>query len=402
MSFRALAGFRDFYPVEMAMRRHIEGAWHAASKAAGFEEIDGPPLESLDLFKAKSGDAIVEQLYAFVDKGERDVALRAEFTPSLARMVGAKAASLRQPIKWYCVPQLFRYERQQRGRLREHFQWNVDIMGSNLPSADAELLSVGLDGLRRLGLTSEHIYVRVNHRAVVERKLLDLGFAQADLESVLRFIDKEELKSEKAVETLDPARREALIAWMKEPVEPEGELAQFLEACRDYGIEDYVEVDRNIVRGLAYYTGIVFEIFDRQRSLRAVAGGGRYDGLIEKLGGPAMPAVGFGMGDVVLGELLKEKGLLPPDDGRLDDLVVPIGDDMLGAARQVVRRLRDAGRRAEAPLTAIRMGKAFKAAEAAGAERVVVVGPDEWANQTVQVKTLATGEQEVTRLEDLA
>ena len=403
---QALPGFRDFYPESMALRRSIEAVWHSAARGAGFQEIDGPPLETLDLFRAKSGDAIVEQLYAFTDKGGREVALRAELTPSLARMVGAKAASLKKPIKWYSVPQLFRYERKQRGRLREHFQWNVDLIGSDAPQADAELVSVALAALRQLGLDETQVYVRVNHRADVEGKIRELGAPEDEIETILRLIDKEHLDDDEAAGPLrgfDAARRAELLAWMRRPVEPAGDLASFLDACSDYGIADFIEIDRNIVRGLAYYTGIVFEIFDRARSLRAVAGGGRYDGLIEKLGGPALPAVGFGMGDVVLGELLGEHGLLPVSASRIDTLVVALGEEMAGPARRVVSHLRDKGRRAETPLAPLKLGKAFKAAEAAGAGRVVIVGPDEWTEgESVTVKELATGEQTVVKLEALA
>ena len=402
MAFQSLPGFRDFYPEEMALRRHIEGAWHAASRAAGFEEIDGPPLESLDLFKAKSGNEIVEQLYAFKDKGDRWVALRAELTPTLARMVGARAQALKKPVKWYAVPQLFRYERQQRGRLREHFQWNVDLVGAPEPAAEAEVVAVAIDALRRLGLTHEHVYVRVNHRSLVEEKLRALGFEEDSIAVLLRLIDKGTLHAEAALLLAGKqAELKALKEWLDAPAEPGGALGEFLAACEDHGLADYVEVDKNIVRGLAYYTGTVFEIFDRKRSLRAVAGGGRYDHLIEKLGGPPMPALGFGMGDVVLGELLKEHGLVPEAPPRLDALVVPIGDDMLGPARRVVRRLRDAGLRVEAPFAAPKIGKAFKAAEAAGARRVFLVGPDEWREGKVKAKDQVSGEETVVAFDAL-
>ena len=392
MSFRALPGFRDFYPEEMALRRHLESAWHAAARAAGFEEVEGPPLESLDLLKAKSGDAIVDQLYAFVDKGGREVALRPELTPTVARMVAERASALRKPIKWYATPQLFRYERQQRGRLREHVQWNVDILGAEEIGADAELLSVALDALTRLGLTADQVYVRVSDRRLAEAKLDELGIADRD--AALGLIDKELLESDKAKGVLSRSQIEGLLAWVKAPFEREGDFGRFLEACDDFGIGDFIVPDKNIVRGLAYYTGIVWEIFDRQRTLRAVAGGGRYDTLIEKMGGPAMPALGFGMGDVVIGELLKDEGLLPEHPARIDALVVPVGEDMLGPARQVALALRRGGVRAEAPYAPAKLGKAFKAAEQAGAQRVYIVGPDEWANGEVTVKHLASGAQE--------
>jgi histidyl-tRNA synthetase len=395
MAFRALPGFRDFYPSEMAVRRHVEDAWHAASRAAGFEEIDGPPLESLDLFKAKSGDAIAGELFQFIDKGGREVALRPELTPTVARMVAAKAAALKKPVKWYGVPQLFRYQRQQRGRLREHIQWNVDIMGAPEIGADAEVLAVGLDALRRLGLTEEHLHVRTSHKTLAEDKLTDLECT--DFEACLRLIDKDALTVENAAAFLEEAATKDLIAWLDEPAESE-ELSAFSAACDDYGIGGYVEIDKHIVRGLAYYTGVVYEIFDREKKLRAVAGGGRYDGLIERLGGPAMPALGFGMGDVVLTGLLRDLGKLPERAPRVQVLVVPIGDDMLGPARQVLRWLRDEGTSAEAPYTPIRISKAFKAAESIGADRIALVGPDEWAERKFKMKDLESGEERTVEI----
>jgi histidyl-tRNA synthetase len=321
MSFRALPGFRDFYPEEMALRRHVEQAWHHAARAAGFEEIDGPPLESLDLLKAKSGDEIVKQLYAFTDKGGREVALRAELTPTLARMVAERAASLKKPIKWYSVPQLFRYERQQRGRFREHFQWNVDIIGASEVAADAELLSVAIEALRGLGLTERQVCARVSDRRIAESRLRELGVE--DTVAALTLIDRGLIDDDEACEGLPEAG--AIRAWLAEPARPEDGFAEFLAACEEYGIAEFIQLDKRIVRGLAYYTGVVFEIFDCERSLRAIAGGGRYDQLTERVGGPALPATGFGMGDPVLSELLKDLDLVPKRVPRLDALVVPIG-----------------------------------------------------------------------------
>ncbi|MHC4957349.1 MAG: histidine--tRNA ligase [Planctomycetota bacterium] len=396
MRFKALPGFRDFYPAEMAVRRHVESAWHAAARGSGFEEIDAPPLESLDLFRAKSGDAIVEELFEFTDKGGREVALRPELTPSLARMVGAKAAALRKPIKWYAIPQLFRYQRQQRGRLREHIQFNVDMIGAPEIAADAEVLAVAIDALRRLGLTEKDIYVRVSHKALAEAKLRDLGCTNDEL--VLRLIDKGVLDADKAEGALSAAATGDLLAWLDAPIEPDGELAEFVAACDDFGLGGFVEIDKNIVRGLAYYTGVVYEIFDRDNKLRAIAGGGRYDNLVEKLGGPALPALGFGMGDVVIAELLKDLGRLPDQPARVDTLVVPLDESMLSPARRVVRALRERGASAEAPYRPLKLGKAFKLAEQIGASSVAIVGPDEWAEKKVRIKDLKSGDEHVETL----
>ena len=399
MAFKALPGFRDFYPEEMAVRRHVEQAWHEAAQAAGFCELDGPPLESLELLKAKSGDAIVEQVYAFTDKGGREVGLRPELTPTVARMVAARAQALKKPVKWYAVPQLFRYERQQRGRLREHIQFNVDIFGASEIAADAEVLAVALDALQRLDLTAEEIYVRVSHKAVVESKLQDLQCS--DVATALHLIDKGLLDAERTADILTAPALKELEAWLDERKEPEGDLAEFFNACGDYGVGEFLELDKRIVRGLAYYTGVVWEIFDRKRTLRAVAGGGRYDTLIERLGGPAMPALGFGMGDVVTSELLEELGKTPEQPPRLDAYVIPIGEGMLAPARQVAARLRACDVCAEAPFSPLKVGKAFRAAEAAGAVLAYLVGPDEWKDGQVKRRNLDSGEEELVDVESL-
>lgn len=398
MKFQALPGFRDFYPEEMALRRAIEAAWHKAARNAGFEEIDGPALESLELLKAKSGDAIVEEIYHFTDKGGREVALRAELTPTLARMVGAKASALRRPVKWYAVPQLYRYQRQQRGRLREHIQWNCDILGATEPAAAAELISVALDALRRLGLTEKDVYVRVFDRRLAETKFRE--WEVANTEAALQLIDRDLIDGPKALEALPEAQVNAIRAWLREPVEPDGEFAAFLAACAESGIEGYVEPDKRIVRGLAYYTGVVFEIFDRARTLRAVSGGGRYDRLVESLGGPPMPALGFGMGDVVLGELLKERNLVPPRPPRIDCFVVPTTEEMTGPARQVVRRLRDADIPSEAPYGPLKVNKARHVAGQIGARRLLLLTPEEWAEG--RVVDLTDGTPRPLPLEGLA
>jgi histidyl-tRNA synthetase len=405
MRFKALNGFRDFYPAQMAVRRTLESAWHRASRRAGFQEWDGPPLESLELFAAKSGDEIAGQLYAFTDKGGRAVALRPEMTPSLARVVGARAGALPKPIKWYCVPQFFRYERPQRGRLREFFQWNVDVVGSSEPAADAETIAVAVDGLRELGLRSGDFVVRLNDRRFVRAMLRSIDVGEEDEPEVLGAIDKlarDRGAADRLRERLGEVRTKELLGWCEEPPLARAEgLGQVLAACADFGLADVLEPDFRIVRGLAYYTGPVWEIFDRQGELRSVAGGGRYDELFAQLGGPDLPATGFGMGDAVLSELLTERGLLPAEPPRIDVLVVPIGPDMGAPARQVVRRLRDRGVAAETPYAPLRVGKALRAADQSGARRAILVGPDEWAEGSVKVRDLASGEERVVRVEEL-
>lgn len=368
MSSTTLPGFRDFYPDELARRAHIFRAWRAVARRYAFVEYDGPPLEPLDLYTKKSGDEIVGQLYNFVDKGGREVALRPEMTPTFARMVGARANALRKPVKWFSIPQLFRYERAQRGRLREHYQLNVDIVGEASELADAELLAVAIDIMRELGLTSADVQARVSDRRLLNGILHTLGVTEAQVPAVYGVVDKiarqpREVSAAKlATAGLAPALVERVLALAAgtsfEAVRAEfGEapatkqhverFARYLEFLAGLGVADWVALDLSIVRGLAYYTGIVFELFDAKGELRAICGGGRYDTLLESLGGVDLPALGFGMGDVVLGELLQDRGLFPAEGDDGPDLQLVAGNGAATAgfpkALELVTALRGAG-----------------------------------------------------------
>lgn len=368
MSGAALPGFRDFYPDELARRAHIFQAWRAVARRYAFVEYDGPPLEPLDLYTRKSGDEIVSQLYNFTDKGGRGVALRPEMTPTFARMVGARANALRKPVRWFSIPQLFRYERAQRGRLREHYQLNVDIVGESSEVADAELLGAAIDIMRELGLTSADVRARVSDRRLLGGILTTLGVTETQIPAVYAVVDKiarqpREVSAEKlAAAGLTPAQVERVLGLATgttldavraefgaapaaaEHVERFGRYLEHLDA---FGFGDWVDLDLAIVRGLAYYTGIVFELFDAKGELRAICGGGRYDTLLKSLGGVDLPALGFGMGDVVLGELLAERGLFsaPGADGA--DLYLVAGNGAVGRpyaeSLRLVSALRGAG-----------------------------------------------------------
>jgi histidyl-tRNA synthetase len=405
MRFQALPGFRDFDPPTMAVRRWVESSWHEASRRAGFQEWDGPALESLELFTSKSGQEIAEQLYAFTDKGGREVTLRGEMTPTLARVVAARAGGLPKPIKWYCVPQFFRYERPQKGRLREFYQWNVDVIGASEATADVEAMVVAVDALRILGLGPADVVLRLSDRRFLRRMLRSLDIGADEEGEVMAGIDKIERDASAGTrleERLGKSRAGQLMEWCRQfPVDDAEEITPILEACEDFGIAEYTLPDFRIVRGLAYYTGPVWEIFSRRGKLRSLAGGGRYDDLIAAFGGPDLPALGFGMGDVVLTELLRETGKVPPTPPRAEVCVVPIGEEMLRPARQVVRSLRDRGVRVETPYAPVRVGRALKAANQAGAERAVLVGPDEWEQRSVRVRDLRSGEEHVVPLDKL-
>jgi histidyl-tRNA synthetase len=415
MQAKALPGFRDFYPAELAFRTHLFDTWRAVAARYGFEEWDGPPLEALELYTAKSGDEIVGQLYNFVDKGDRGVALRPEMTPTLARMVAARANGLKKPIRWFSIPQLFRYERQQRGRLREHFQLNCDLIGEAGPLADAEIIALAIDVMRALGLGPKDVRVRLSDRRALTVLLRGKGVPENGLHAAYQFIDKierlhkhEMKRFESDPQVFAPATVYDLdeisqIRGLEKAEQallqvPNGDAAiaplrETVAALSAMGLGEFVDVDFTIVRGIAYYTGTVFELFDAKRELRAICGGGRYDNLLSSLGGVDLPAVGFGMGDVVLGELLKDRGLAPAAPVPIDVLVAGITEDDLPHVLRLTHELRDAGIRVEYALSVQPVGKQLKLADAREARFAVLIGPDDRAKGQVAVKDLAAKEQ---------
>jgi histidyl-tRNA synthetase len=402
MQGKALPGFRDFYPEDLSLRNHIFATWRSVAGRYGFEEYDGPPLESLELYTKKSGDEIVRQLYSFRDKGDREVALRPEMTPTLARMVAARAQALKKPIRWFSIPQLFRYERAQRGRLREHFQLNMDIIGEAGPLADAELIAAAIDILRALGFGPSDFKARLSDRRVIRTLLMGYGVPEQKLPNAFATLDhsgRDKVEWESlaveggkipwdAFHGLDRASDVlASLPGGPDSLEPLRETVRTLNAM---GLGDYVEVDLTIVRGLAYYTGIVFELFDAQRTLRAICGGGRYDGLLAAAGGPDLPALGFGMGDVVLGELLKERGAAPKASIELGAFLIAVGGEDLPTVLEVAHALRDRGIAVEFGLRHSGVRKQLELAAARGAARAVIVGPDERAQGLAVVRDLRT------------
>ncbi|OLC08245.1 MAG: histidine--tRNA ligase [Gemmatimonadetes bacterium 13_1_40CM_70_11] len=408
MQGQALPGFRDSYPEELALRNYLFATWRDVARRYGFQEYDGPPLEPLELYAEKSGEEIVQQLYAFVDKGGRNVALRPEMTPTLARMVGARAQALKKPIRWFAIPQLFRYERQQRGRLREHFQLNMDIIGEPGPAADAEVMAAGLDIMRSLGLEATQVRLRVSDRRIVTAQLTqEYRVTATELPGVLAGLDKWDRHPAEADALLrkelgNDARvgpilefmsglREQADALRKLPVaEPLNECCSRLEAM---GLGQFVEVDFRIVRGLAYYTGIVFELFDAGKSLRAICGGGRYDDLLKQISGIDLPCVGFGMGDVVLGELLRELGKQPEAPTQLDAFLVAVGGEDVAVVLKLAAELRERGLAVEYALRHQPIRKQLELAAARGAARAVIIGPDERRAKNAIVRDLNTGKQ---------
>jgi histidyl-tRNA synthetase len=396
----ALPGFRDFYPQELAERAFIMNTWREVARRYAFVEYDGPPLEPLELYTRKSGAEIVGQLYNFVDKGGREVALRPEMTPTVARMVAARANALRKPVRWFSMPQLFRYERQQKGRLREHFQLNVDIFGSTDVAADAELVACAVDMMRAFGLTSNDVVVRVSDRRLLQAFLESLGVPSASIIDVYGVIDKldrtpAEVSAEKlaalsvptsAIERILTIATVTLAELQQQLTGSAAAHAGDFERYTSYvaallgGDASWLQLDLSIVRGLAYYTGIVFELFDRSGEFRAICGGGRYDTLLESLGGTDMPALGFGMGDVVLGELLRAKGLMKPADTSADYWIAAEESTPVEAVMTEAARLRAAGHSVEYALRPQSVNKQKKAAQASGAREFVTLSNDNASN----------------------
>ncbi|HET7621224.1 MAG TPA: histidine--tRNA ligase [Gemmatimonadaceae bacterium] len=419
MSTGALPGFRDFFPSELAARSAIFATWREVARRYGFVEYDGPPLEPLELYTRKSGEEIAGQLYNFVDKGGREVALRPEMTPTLARMAGARANALRKPVRWFSIPQLFRYERQQRGRLREHFQLNVDIIGEPSSTADAELLSVALDIMRSFGLTPADVVARVSDRRILQGYLAALGVGDAALPAVFAVIDKLDrqpraVSDEKlAAAGIGDEARERILALPAATLDDVAELLvgtpveSAVEEFRSYlgylealGVAEWVKVDFAIVRGLAYYTGIVFELFDARGELRAICGGGRYDTLLKALGGTDLPALGFGMGDVVLGELLRDRSLLPDSANTVESWVAYADEGGIRDAMRVASRLRARGRSVEYALGGQKLARQLRAAASAGAEEAVILTSAGMASGEAVVRRLADGTERHVRLDD--
>lgn len=405
-SFQTLPGFREFYPEDLARRSHIFRLWRQTAGAFGFAEYDAPVLEPLELYKAKSGDEIEAQLFNFTDKGGRDVALRPEMTPTVCRLVGAKANALKRPIKWFSIGEFYRYERAQKGRLRAFFQFNADIFGETGAEAEIELIALLVQCFRAFGLTEQDFCVRLSDRNLWFYFLESLGLDEARTRGVLTAVDKDDWSAyAEKFGAPDPALRAAVDQFLKTRSLAELENAfgagtsdslrariadwrKLIAGLEAMGLGAFVQVDLSVVRGLAYYTGFVFEAFDKKGELRALAGGGRYNDLVKKLGGPDLPAVGFAIGDVTTGLLLEQRGVMPTMVSAPDVYCVIGGEAERRAAFGDLHALRAAGYRVDYPMKEVAFGKQFKAAAESGAKIALIYGGDELAKGVVKLRDL--------------
>ncbi len=416
MKIPSVKGTRDFYPPLMAIHNWIMDGWKKASVRNGFEEYDGPIFELLKMYQIKSGDEIVDQLFSLQDRGGRDLAIRPEITPTLARMVNQQINTLPRPIKWFSVPRLCRAERPQKGRLREFFQWNIDIIGIDSPEADAEIIFTAVDYLRSVGLTSDDICAKISSRRLLMDVLLGIGISGDRLDSLYALLDKKAKLPTEAFDELlaeqvpDNEQAERISAFMNlqsldeiakiiplnEAVEQAlAELKQVFATLELMGVADYCVFDPTIVRGLAYYTGVVFEVHDIVGQLRAICGGGRYDNLLRDFGGPAVSATGMGMGDCVLEILLQEKGLLDQVPGREVAYYIACADQQFSeVVYHIVAEIRSRGHSANFSYKQGKLTKQLKEAASQGAKKCVIIGGEYGDNKELVVKDMATGQQE--------
>lgn len=416
MKVQSLKGFRDFYPEEMAARREVLNKIFSTVRRYGFREVDTPSVESMELFKVKSGEEIVQQTFSFKDKGDREITLIPELTPTVARMVVDREKALKRPIKWFSMPKMWRYEEPQSGRLREFYQLNVDIYGVPGPDADAEVLAAGIDLMLDLGLEGEFIF-KISDRRFMQGALEGLGVT--NVPPVFAAIDKrgkispEEFKQLLATAGLDDFQMGKLIAIL----DAKGPLAEALpkvkallarndtviagvsnleklaELMTMYNMVQYCEFDPAIIRGLAYYTGTVFECFDVRGELRAVFGGGRYDKIVGLFGGEEMPAVGFGMGDAVLEILMRRAGVWPQEAIMTDYYILTTKPEYTETRTFLAQALRQKGLIVEVDLQGRNFGNQMKYANSIGAKYVLILGEKEMSEGKVTVKDMKSGEQ---------
>ncbi len=414
-------GMRDFYPEDMTLRQAIVDAWREAAAASGFAPYDACVVENLDLLRRKAGEEIVDQIYAFRDKSGRELALRPEMTPTLARMVAARQGALTFPLKWTTIAQCFRYERMTRGRKREHYQWNLDIVGEPSPAAEVEVIATAVAALDRLGLDRGDYRVRYSSRELLAAMLDRLGVPADQHPAAFLALDKRGKLDDDAIGVLleteglaADARARVFelmqVATLEQALELAGRAAdaslrarldRFHDGLTAFDLTAVLHFDIGVIRGLAYYTGIVFEGFDTAGELRAIFGGGRYDNLLASVGGAAATGVGLGFGDVVIAELLAARGLLPDGSGRVDLCVGFMTEDEQSLAMRITAARRRSGQRVDLATAPEKPKRFFHRSAASGAARALYIGPDDRAAGTVKLKTLADRSEEMVAIEGL-
>jgi len=403
-AIRPVRGTRDFYPEDMTFRRWLYAKIREAAERFGYQEFDGPFLERLDLYAAKSGEELVKkQSFVFEDRGGEMVALRPELTPSLARMVAAKSGALPRPIRWWSFGPFWRYERPQRGRAREFFQWNIDLLGIESPEADAEIVAAGAEFLRSVGLSPDAVKILVNDRRLAESQLDNIGIGPERRALAFRLIDRRDrmppdkwadwsLEEGLSREELEQMQ---ILLEDREAWRSSAPLQRFFEATDSMGVGDYVAYDPAVIRGLDYYTGTVFEARDSAGKFRAIFGGGRYDDLVSAVGGDPVPGTGFAMGDMVIRLVLEQYDATPALDARPAEVLVTTFDEgTLMPALKLATELRGSGLEVEWYPVAEKLAKQLKYANRVGARVAVILGPDEIAAERVTIRDLLTGEQQ--------
>ncbi len=418
-TFAPPRGMRDFYPEDCRARDALFAAWRRAAGLWGFESFDAPVVETLELLERKSGEEIGEQIYAFKDKSGRGLALRPELTPSLARMIVARQGQLAFPLKWSAIAQCFRYERMTRGRKREHYQWNLDVVGEASLMAEAEVIGAAVESLRSLGLTSREFQVRVGSRALLMELFERSGLGRDHFTACCLALDKRGKISDEAVanllagegmgageiervfEMLAVQTLEQAAGRLGDRTPAVDELSQLFEMAADLNMADFLTFDLGVIRGLGYYTGIVFEAFDTDRELRAIFGGGRYDNLLHALGGQTMPSVGLGFGDVVVMELLAERDKKPASGPLIEYAVGYLDDASRASALRIAVALRAAGRGCDVALSAERARKFFSRADRIGTRQAIFLGPDEVSAGRFKIKPMAGGQPLEKSLDEL-
>lgn len=410
-------GTRDFYPEDHRLKMWLFQSWRNVATRFGFEEYDAPVVENEELYIRKAGEEVTQQLYNFTDKGGRRLSLRPEMTPSLARMILAKSGSLPMPIKWFSIPQCWRYERMTRGRRREHYQWNMDIWGSEGVETEAELLSAIVASFQEIGITECDVGIKINSRKLINDIMCKLEIPEDKWSSTCVLIDKldkvsiDDLDSDLQSLGLKKEAVRQLLSYINTTdindlkavlgSESQGviDIENLLQLCGAYGIESWVKFDASVIRGLSYYTGVVFEGFDRSKQLRAICGGGRYDHLLESLGGESLPAVGFGFGDAVIVELLKMKGLLPDvSKGSVDVVVYAMTADLYARAINIATDLRNAGINVDLIFSNKKPKWVFQRGDKIGAAFVLMLAPDELKDDNFVLKDLSDGKQGIHSL----